>query len=174
MLKRLPIALVALVMFALVAGVPVSATYNGAYYVVAPGISRGATVFIGEQGLDVTAAMAALPGTGTKIGWWASAADVTNTPYSQVYDFGSTGMTSFTVGDTFVGYTGNWYKLDVTGASVGSVFNVQDPTLSVNIWDFSQSADVTGKSVPQGDLLGFKISTKIGTSQMTYFSRYQQ
>jgi len=149
-------------MFALVAVMPVSANLTAAgYYEVAKNINRGATVFIGEQGLDVTAAMAALPGTGTKIGWWASAADVTTSPYSQSYDFGSSGMTSFTVGDTFVGYTGNWYKLDATGASVGSVFNVQDPTLSVNIWDFSQSADVTSKSVPQGELLGFKISTNM-------------
>jgi len=162
MTKRLTIALVALAMFALVAVMPVSANLTAAgYYEVAKNINRGATVFIGEQGLDVTAAMAALPGTGTKIGWWASAADVTTSPYSQSYDFGSSGMTSFTVGDTFVGYTGNWYKLDATGASVGSVFNVQDPTLSVNIWDFSQSADVTSKSVPQGELLGFKISTNM-------------
>ena len=162
MTKRLTIALVALAMFALVAVMPVSANLTAAgYYEVAKNINRGATVFIGEQGLDVTAAMAALPGTGTKIGWWASAADVATSPYSQSYDFGSTGMTSFTVGDTFVGYTGNWYTLDATGASVGSVFNVQDPTLTVNIWDFSQSADVTSKSVPQGELLGFKISTNM-------------
>ncbi len=72
-------------------------------------------------------------------------------------------LTSFTVGDTFVGYTGNWYALDAAGCSqlASSVFNVQDPTLSVNIWDFSQSADVTSKSVPQGEFLGFKISTNM-------------
>jgi len=163
MTKRLTIALVALAMFALVAVMPVSANLTaGGYYEVAKNINRGATVFIGEQGLDVTNAFvqAGAP-TSTKIGWWASAADVGTTPYSQSYDFGSTGKTSFTVGDTFVGYTGNWYALNTLGQSVGSVFNVQDPTLSVNIWDFSQSADVTSKSVPQGELLGFKISTNM-------------
>ena len=99
-------------MFTLVAGVPVSATYNGAYYVVAPDISQGATVFIGEQGLNVTTALAQAGATTTRIAWWASAADVYTTPYSQVYDFGPTGATSFTVGDDFVGYTGNWYAID--------------------------------------------------------------
>ena len=163
MTKRLTIALVALAMFALVAVLPVVAIPStpAGYYIVAPNINRGATVFIGEQGLDVTNAFVGLTGVYNKIGWWASAADVASSPYSQSYDFGSTGMTSFTVGDTFVGYTGNWYALNAAGQSVGSVFNVQDPTLTVNIWDFSQSADVTSKSVPQGEFLGFKISTNM-------------
>jgi PGF-CTERM protein len=164
MTKRLTIALVALAMFALVAVLPVSAVPStpAGYYVVAPNINQGATVFIGEQGLDVTNAFVqAGASTSTKIGWWASAADITNTPFSQSYDFGSTGKSSFTVGDTFVGYTGNWYALATNGSAIAPIFNVQDPTLSVNIWDFSQNADVTSKSVPQGELLGFKISTNM-------------
>jgi PGF-CTERM protein len=149
-------------MFALVAVLPVSATFNGNYYEVARNINQGATVFIGEEGLNV---MNAFWNAGaqdvTKIGWWASAANVQNTPYSQSYDFGQNGRTSFTVGDTFVGYTGNWYALNNAGQAIAPVFNVQDPTLSVNLWDFSQNADVTGKSIPQGEVLGFKISTNM-------------
>ena len=49
MTKRLTIALVALALFVLVAVLPVSATNNGNYYVVANNINQGATVFIGEQ-----------------------------------------------------------------------------------------------------------------------------
>jgi hypothetical protein len=143
-------------MFVLVAVLPVSAINNGNFYVVAPNINAGATVFIGEQDLNVTTALAGA----TKIGWWASAADITNTPPSQTYDFGTSGAAKFTVGDTFVGYTGNWYQLPVVGAPV-LVFNVKDPQLSVNIWDFDQSADVTSKSVPQAEKLGFKISTNM-------------
>ena len=157
MTKRLTIALVALAMFMLVAVLPVSASYNGNYFVVAPNINQGATVFIGEQGLNVANALAGH----TKIGWWASAAVVTTTPFSQSFDFGTTGANSFTVGDTFVGYTGNWYTLDNTGAAVAPAFNVQDPTLTVNVWDWDQSADVTSKSVPQGEHLGFKVSTNM-------------
>jgi hypothetical protein len=163
MTKRLTIALVALAMFALVAVLPVSAVPSvpAGYYIVAPNINQGATVFIGEQGLDVTNALATAGATTTKIGWWASAANVATTPFSQSYDFGATGASSFTVGDTFVGYTGNWYALSTTGAAIAPVFNVQDPTLSVTLWDFSQNADVTGKSIPQGEILGFKISTNM-------------
>src|SRR5512139_3637438 len=135
MTKRLTIALVALAMFALVAVLPVSATFNGNYYEVARNINQGATVFIGEEGLNV---MNAFWNAGaqdvTKIGWWASAANVASSPYSQSYDFGQTGRTSFTVGDTFVGYTGNWYALNSAGQAIAPVFNVQDPTLSVNLW----------------------------------------
>jgi hypothetical protein len=149
-------------MFALVAVLPVSATFNGNYYEVARNINQGATVFIGEEGLNV---MNAFWNAGaqdvTKIGWWASAANVQTSPYSQSYDFGSTGRTSFTVGDTFVGYTGNWYALNSAGGAIAPVFNVQDPTLSVTLWDFTQGADVTGKSIPQGEVLGFKISTNM-------------
>jgi len=67
MTKRFTIALVALAMFVLVAVLPASATLSadGNYYVVAPNINAGATVFIGEQGLNVAGA---LPAGVTKIG----------------------------------------------------------------------------------------------------------
>jgi PGF-CTERM protein len=167
MTKRLTIALVALAMFVLVAVLPVSAYYNGNYYVVAPNINQGATVFIGEQGLNVSGALEqAAAGSGsTKIGWWASSANPTNTPYSQSFDFGTNGAYSLTLGDTFVGYTGNWYVVNpLTGFQLNPsavVFNVQDPTLAINVWDWDQSADVTSKSVPQGEHLGFKVSTNM-------------
>jgi len=158
MTKRFTIALVALAMFVLVAVLPASATLSadGNYYVVAPNINAGATVFIGEQGLNVAGA---LPAGVTKIGWWASAADITTTAPSQTYDFGSN-TASFQVGDNFVGYTGNWYAI-VGGFAGPLVFNVQDPSLSVNVWDFNQNNDVTSKAVPQGELLGFKLSTNM-------------
>ena len=153
MTKRLTIALVALAMFALVAVLPVSATLSadGNYYVVAKNINAGAQVFIGEQGLDITNALAGA----TTIGWWASAATITTTPPSQTVVISN--PTDFTVGDVFVGYTGNWYNT----ATFAQVFNVQDPSLSVNVWDFDQSQDVTSKSVPQGEDLGFKLSTNM-------------
>ncbi len=42
------------------------------------------------------------------------------------------------------------------------VFSVADPTLSIAVWDFqTRQSDVTGKSVPQGEHLGFQISTNM-------------
>ena len=41
------------------------------------------------------------------------------------------------------------------------VFTVADPSLDLKIWDFNQNQDVTGKSVPQGEKLGFRIDTNM-------------
>ena len=75
MTKRLTIALVALAMFVLVAVMPVSADSVAGYYQVAPIINQGATVFIGEQGLNITNALTtanvASPSPTNTIGWWA-------------------------------------------------------------------------------------------------------
>jgi len=35
------------------------------------------------------------------------------------------------------------------------------PSLDIRIWDFNQNQDVTGKSVPQGERLGFRIDTNM-------------
>jgi hypothetical protein len=78
MTKRLTIALGVLAMFVLVAILPVSADSVNQYYLVAPNINQGATIFIGEQGLNITPALdqvnaAGVPSNYTTIGWWASA-----------------------------------------------------------------------------------------------------
>ena len=125
-------------------------------------INQGATVFIGEEGLDVTNAFVQADAeSSTMIGWWPSAADIETTLYSQSYDFGLSGKTNFTVGDTFVGYTGTWYALAGNGSAIAPVFYVQDPALSLDIWDFSMNANVTGYSVTQGEYLGFRINTNM-------------
>ena len=93
MTKRLTIALVAVALFVLMAVMPVSAAAMFANGTI---INQGATVFIGEQGLNVTHALngayyGAFCGapvdcnqynaepTLTQIGWWASAADISST-----------------------------------------------------------------------------------------------
>ena len=164
MTKRLTIALVALALFVLVAVMPVSAEY----YNVTKGINAGATVYIGEQGLNLTNALGTAKGycgnpAGTTIGWWASAAQLGTTSPSKSFDIASR-FESFTVAPSdFVGYAGNWYLVNATTnfACVPAIFTAADPTLDIKIWDFSQDGDVTGKSVPQGELLGFKIETNM-------------
>ncbi|MFA5269463.1 MAG: DUF3821 domain-containing protein, partial [Methanoregula sp.] len=189
MTKRLTIALVAVALFVLMAVMPVAAV---GLYANGTIINQGATIFIGEEGLNVTHAMnqayygATLLGMGsggigtayennselhlTSIGWWASAADLYTTSPSRSIDLGvNRRFASMTVAPSdFVGYTGNWYLLNASGArpigntqDAAMVFNVQDPSLDLKIWDYNQNTDVTGKSVPQGEKLGFRIDTNM-------------
>jgi len=173
MTKRLTIALVAVALFVLMAVMPVSAQVpNGTI------INQGATVFIGEEGLNITHAvnqaqlaagsnMNVQPAL-TTIAWWASAADVGNTVPSKSINV-ATRLYPFMVAPAdFVGYAGNWYLVGAdgrtivtTGANGGLVFTVADPTLDIKVWDFVQASDVTGKSVPQGSKLGFRIDTNM-------------
>ena len=193
MTKRLTIALVAIALFVLMAVMPVSAAaLNGTV------INAGAVIFIGEEGLNVTHALLGSAGlaqvdtvkpTLTKIGWWASAAALTTSAPTKTIDLGTGGRyNSTTVAPAdFVGYTGNWYVLDAlgttpaSGSSAIAAFNVVDPSLVLAVVDFSQSAsgtDVTGKSVPQGTKLGFKIDTNMypaldGTKRFNPLGLYQ-
>jgi trimeric autotransporter adhesin len=183
MTKRLTIALVAVALFVLLAVMPVAAVTttnpNGTQ------IDLGATVFIGEQGLNLTHALNAattgfdgltfpvydgVPGNLT-IGWWASAAQITTSAPTKTINLQGGRYTNFQVAPSdFVGYTGNWYllKSDGTTAQTGtlgtnpvSVINVQDPTLVIGAWDFTQGKDVTGLSVPQGTHLGVLVNTNM-------------
>ncbi len=184
MTKRLTIALVAVALFVLMAVMPVSAATNGSQ------IDLGATVFIGEEGLNLTHALngATTGGLGASIGdqtpgnlsigWWASAAAITTSAPTKTINLAGR-YTNFQVAPSdFVGYTGNWYllKADGTTAQLGlgvtnptAVMNVQDPTLEVAAWDFVQASDVTGKSVPQGTNLGIQIKTNMYAA--TYANR---
>jgi PGF-CTERM protein len=183
MTKRLTIALVAVALFVLMAIMPVSALTNGSV------INQSAVVFIGEEGLNVTHALnqangvAAIDGipTLTSIGWWASAANLYNTAPTFTVDLGTGARyRSMTVapGDLGKGVN-NWYLLAANGTSPANgnalVFSVQDPTLTIAVWDFQQGtnvagvpgttgADVTGKSVPQGEHLGFSITTNMNSA----------
>ena len=172
MTKRFTIALVALALFVLVAVMPVSAYY----YTVAPGINQGASIFVGEQGLNLTPAVSqantASTITSTTVGWWASAAGVLSTAPTKSIDVAAR-ASSLTVNPAdFGGYAGNWYLVNpATGfaAPVGGpagttptiVFVAVDPTLDLRLWDATQNSDVTGKSVPQGEVLTFRIDTNM-------------
>jgi PGF-CTERM protein len=177
MTKRLTIALVAVALFVLLAVMPVSAvTTSNANGTV---IELGATVFIGEQGLNLTHALNGAVTSGsvpadntpnTTLGWWASAADITTTSPSKVINLAPDRYKSMTISQAdFVGYTGNWYLLNADGKSAQTstfgtptaVINVQDPTLSVAVWDFQQSKDVTGMSITQGEHLGVQVNTNM-------------
>jgi PGF-CTERM protein len=176
MTKRFTIALIALALFVLVAVMPVSASYYNTSY----NISQGATVFIGEQGLNVSFALnngvyyavgntSVAPSqaagdqvTGT-IGWWASAANLQNTNPTTTVQLAGQANNFQVASNSFVGYTGNWYLVNASTqrANTPAIFTVADPQLAIKIWDFTQNTDMTGKSVPQGEALGFAVETNM-------------
>jgi len=130
-------------------------------------INPGATIFIGESNLDITNAV----GSSNAIGFWRSAATITTSAPTKTINLAGR-QTAFSVAPSdFVGYTGYWFPLtikpDGTTELTGTpgkpvpVFNVQDPELDIKIWDFKQATDMSGKSVPGGEKLGFRIETNL-------------
>ena len=160
MTKRLTFALIALAMFVLVAMSPVSAdkhsTGNVYYYDVAKNINAGATVYIGEEHLNI----ANFAPAGTVIGYWASAANRATTPASKTVTI--TSPADFTVTSADFGIGGSiadWYNVDAGGNGTWLAFRASDPSLDITIWDATIGADVTGKSVTKGEKLQFGIVT---------------
>jgi len=117
-------------------------------------IQRGNTVFIGEQGLDITAAMDG----DTILGWWASGSTSTNPDYTiPVSNPGS-----FIVSPSdFASRTGNWYHLSSLDKDNGTAFLVVDPTLGLRVWDTTVNVDVTDKWVSTDYDLQFQIDTNL-------------
>lgn len=117
-------------------------------------IPVGGTVFIGEQGLDVSGGVPPAP---TDIGWWASGAAIATT--SPDYQMSIPDPTNFFVSPTeFSSRTGTWYKLPAKTV----IFNVADPQLSLKVEDTTVSVDVTDKWVPTDDQIRFRIEHNLG------------
>jgi len=150
MIKKGLTILLVLVCISLLCAGPASAAINT--------IRQGNTVFIGEEGLDISAAM----GPDTSIGWWASAADIyTTSPTQTIVLTGR--ITSFTVSPSeFGGYVGNWYRLNSSGKADGAAFLVADPQLSFKVEDNSLDVNVELlKWIPSGDDIQFRIDTNL-------------
>ncbi len=132
-------------------------------------INQSATIFIGEQGLNVTHALNQAQGNPSidgvpplkSVGWWADGSEVSITSPTKTINLDGR-YTSFTVEPAdFVGYTGTWYVIRDDQTAVGEAFTVTDPRLDLRILDFTHTADVTGQSVPQNTRLGFGIATNM-------------
>ncbi|RPI42163.1 MAG: DUF3821 domain-containing protein, partial [Bacteroidetes bacterium] len=139
---------VVLVFASLVLIGPVTAAFNT--------ITTGGTVFVGEDGLDVTAVM----GGDTRIGWWASGA--TPSTSSPDYSVPVSDPANFYISpEDFGSHTGPWYRLNTLGNLNGAAFTVVDPRLDLKIEDTTVGVDVTDKWVPTGDFLRFRIDTNL-------------
>jgi len=147
-LKSLKIAGIALVILVLVI-LPASAELQT--------INTGAIVFIGESGLNITRAV----GNITAIAWWAPGADIYASAPVKVLVTGEYAARYWISDREFAGHTGNWYQYDeTTPNSAGPLaFTVADPTLDIQIIDADTQVDVTGKVVPPGNHLMFRIIT---------------
>ncbi|MDP2797148.1 MAG: DUF3821 domain-containing protein [Methanoregula sp.] len=119
-------------------------------------IRPGETVFIGEQGLDITLAMEG----DTQIGWWASGASITGSSPTSIIPVSN--PASFTIPPNIFGsQTGVWYHLKPSGTANGTAFNVADPQLGIIVEDTTVNVDVTDKWVPTDDELRFRIDTNL-------------
>jgi hypothetical protein len=120
-------------------------------------ISQGNTVFIGEEGLDISAAM----GQDNQIGWWASAADISTTSPGKTIDLGGRITTFMVTPSEFSGYTGNWYRINNQGKVNGVAFLVADPQLEIKAEDTTADVDPQLNWIPTGDDIQFRINTNL-------------
>jgi parallel beta-helix repeat protein len=98
-------------------------------------IEQGMTVYIGEEGLNITHALNKAQGSpvdgvppNTLIGWWPSATDPYTTSPSQVRSVGSSYPNFYVAPSDYTGFTGAWYIVSGGHASGSAVFYVSNPT----------------------------------------------
>ena len=143
---RIAVVMMVLVALAIVS-LPASAAINK--------IASGGEIFIGEKGLDVSAAT----GSANQIAWWQPG---TNTETEQPADIQqvTNAQTFYVSPDIFVGKTGNWYQWN--GSVKGTLaFSIKEPSLNLKIWDGSTNKDATGKAIPVGNYGNFVVETNM-------------
>jgi PGF-CTERM protein len=113
----------------------------------------GGNVFIGEQGLNLTGIA-----SGTSLSYYTGTQTPGVSAPAATVNVGN--AASFYVAPAdFVGRTGNWYVGTGLPAVVGIVVN--DPVQTISVYDQQSLKDVTGKSIPAGDFLVFRIETNM-------------
>lgn len=129
---------------------PVSAAINT--------IPQGATVFIGEQGLDVTAAT----GTAPMIAWFSSGTSPAVDVPTKVINVGNPSSFYISPSD-FGGRTGNWYRWTGANPAGAVAFLVEEPAITLRVFDETANFEIRpGVTwVPTGDLVGFGIETNL-------------
>ena len=119
-------------------------------------ISQGQDVFIGEQGLDISAAAGTT--SSAQIAYWSAGDSLADEP-AEILSV--TDSQNFYISpNLFVGKTGNWYRWNGFAAE-GVAFSVKEPSLNLKIWDGSTGNDITGKSVPVGSFANFRVETNM-------------
>ena len=136
------------ILFGSLLTIPVSATLNV--------ISQGDDVFIGEAGLNISAAI----GNYSQIAWFALGSDPTIDVPDAVFNISD--PTDFYVAPIdFVDKTGTWYRWDGGAIRDQVAFSVVDPSISIMIWDQNTNKDVSGKTVAYGNFENFRLQTNL-------------
>lgn len=118
-------------------------------------ISPGDQVFIGEEGLDITAAV---PDNVNQIAWFSPGSNPQVDVPSLILSIGS--KQDFYVSPNQFGHaTGTWYSWNTTARS--PAFQVFYPTLHLRIWNQVTGQDVSGMSVNPGTPLNFRVETNL-------------
>jgi hypothetical protein len=117
-------------------------------------IPSSGTVFLGEEGLDITATGVA---SNTNIVWYGTSGSIGSAPSAVVL---VPDPTSFYVSPVqFSGKTGAWFT--ETGNNLA--FYIQEPQISIRVFDISSGFEVTKSTnwVPKGDSVGFEVDNNV-------------
>ncbi|HWQ64118.1 MAG TPA: MEMAR_RS02690 family S-layer glycoprotein [Methanospirillum sp.] len=122
-------------------------------------IPPGGDVFLGEEGLDVRAAV---PSPYDEIAFYPPG----SSPGRDIpLDVRHLEKTSFSVSpNLYSDRTGSWYQWDSRMAVPGSIaFNVREPRVSVRILQRLTMEDISSGTVPRGSDLLFQMDTNLGS-----------
>jgi hypothetical protein len=131
-------------------GMPASAASNT--------ILQGNTVFIGEQGLDVSAAL----GGANQIAWFRPGSNPAVDVPSSVINVGNPASFYISPSD-FVGKTGNWFQWNGQIPAGPVAFIVEEAAIHIRVFDDTLGYEVRpGVTwVPTGDSVSFTIETNL-------------
>jgi hypothetical protein len=124
-------------------------------------VAQNGTVLLGEEGLNVTAAV----GSATYLGWW-SGTDY-STPATREIDLSGYVLTNFNVDDDpilspFVGTEGKgaWWRLSASGMinPTERAFSVVAPQSTLRVKNLDYDTDVTNGVAIIGDVLDFELN----------------
>ncbi len=144
MTKRLSIALMMCVALTLLVAPALAGNLQN--------VTAGGDVFIGEQGLNLIGIS-----SGQVLAYYTGSQTVGSSAPAATVTVGNA-ANFYVAPSDFVGRTGNWY-IGYTSTQVALVVN--DPSQTVSIYDQQSGKDVTGKSVPAGDFLIFRMETNL-------------
>jgi len=123
-------------------------------------IPAGATVYIGESALNLTACM----GTGKTLAWFQPGTPGTSVTPDQTIDITGQEHAFSIAPSAFSDYQGTWYNWR-TGNTLGNAttaLQVFDPEIDLIVWDTTMGADVDGRTIPVGNDIEFRIETNLG------------
>lgn len=115
-------------------------------------VPPGGTVFLGEEGIDISASGI---DQGGQIGWWAPGSQRSSAPTELISV--SSPQNFYVSPSQFSGKEGLWY----TWPEGNPVFIVKKPSIKVKIYDESSDFDATGKWLPRGDTASFRIESNV-------------